>query len=298
MTLTTLGWRLTLFRHEHPVWQSSHAFRVAAGPHTVNGAALRGRLLAFSTYGGGLWIARVPAFERAVARHEEPVAWTRNDELVTQRVSRSLDAVDALLLRRADGTLVRRIAGRKSATRYVFDPGTATLLTIRDGRLLRTDGRRRDILARVRGEPSIEPLRDARIGLVAPRRITVLDRTGRLVASTRYAGELSSELGVAPGDAAVAFATLRGRTERVELLRPGARRASVVFRHRVRGALGERRGCRVEWSGRWLLYTEWDGTLVALDPAARRSLDLSDVVRRLPEAGRDVGLVAFWARWG
>lgn len=120
-------------------------------------------------------------------------------------------------------------------------------------------------------------------------RVVVVRADGSIFASIRLrewrAGGLSSSLVPAPDGSAVAFTATSGRThatETVYVARAGARTATALLREAVQLG-GCVQGASVQWLGRWLLYSDTESKLAAIDTAGgRRVLDLTRLVGRLP----------------
>jgi hypothetical protein len=139
------------------------------------------------------------------------------------------------------------------------------------------------------------------VELLDVRRPAVVRPDGSLFASTpvRHLDRISSFLASAPGASAVAFTGVTGPTrdpnaESVYLLRAGADAAIVV--QDEPGSFG---GCAqwasVEWHGSWLLYSNNDGNLAAIETVgAQRAIELSGLARRLLR-GRQ-GFDAHWSQ--
>jgi sugar lactone lactonase YvrE len=118
------------------------------------------------------------------------------------------------------------------------------------------------------------------------------------------AESISSSLVVAPRGNAVAFTAAAGEsndpnsarrargTETVYLLRPGGRVAVPVHSERVDFKVCER-GASLQWHGKWLLYSNSEGNLAAIDTSGHDAIELSGLVHGLPGT-RD----GFSASWG
>ena len=309
------GGRVAVLRNGHEAWRSTRPYRL-----TGVFAKLGPRAVAFSydRYDGRrtsqtLFVAPLDGRERAIARDERPLGWTRSGELLTWRFRRE-EAV-GVFLRSADGTMLRRLASGLAEVR--FDPRTQTLFMLsRAGVLSRSDGRRRKRVADLRAfgfarRPTIELLDGGLIGVRGRFRIAILRRDGSLFASAlvrgqgrRFAVAESSGLVADRRATAVAFAVTEGNTgyrtvgrESVYLLSQGDRKATRVFSHRLRFALCER-WTSLSWHGAWLLYAPTEGRILAVDTArSDRRIDLTGVAERVGGRAGSDGKVDVQVRW-
>jgi hypothetical protein len=150
------------------------------------------------------------------------------------------------------------------------------------------------------------------VELQGERRLVLVRPDGSLFASTplpRDQGQPdgpSSQLQIAPRADAVAFTVAFGRTDNpgttrrvggteiVYVLRSGADVATPVHVEHVAFAACEA-GASLQWHGSWLLYSNTEGNLAAIDTAgAHRTMELSGFVRDLLGTGR--GVDAGWLR--
>ncbi len=258
-------------------------------------------------HGHKLWVAPLGGVERPVATRELPLGWTTGG-LYTYRYQDN-----ALLLRSDTGALVK-VIGRRPLGSYdqVVD---GTLYFICEGLLVRAHGSQVRRLASLRrlgvsAAPALTSL-GRFVELQDDQRLVVVRPDGSLFASTPlpssdgHADTISSSLAVAQDGRAVAFAAAAGEwketprhpngvhgTEIVYLLRPGARAAVPLHTEHLVFTPCER-GADVEWHGGWLLYTNAEGNVVAIDAAgAHRAIDLTGVAGRLP--GAPEGFTAYW----
>jgi hypothetical protein len=255
-----------------------------------------------------LWIAPFGGAERPVATQELPLGWTAGG-LYTYRYRDR-----ALLLRSDTGALVKVIGRRPLGSDYQVQDGN--LYFVRRGALICARGasvRRLGSLSAfgVSAAPSLAPL-GRYVELMDDDRVVVVRPDGSVFASTPlptsrgHTENISSALAVAPDGSAVAFAAAAGQwrqtpshpsgvhgTETVYLLEPGARAAVPVHTEDVVFRACERGG-DVQWRGSWLLYSNSEGNLVAIDTSAGgRSIDLTGLGRRLP--GTSDGFTAYWS---
>ena len=255
-----------------------------------------------------LWLAPTGGVERPVATRELPLGWTTGG-LYTYRYQDH-----ALLLRRDTGALVKVIGRRPLGSDYQVQDGT--LYFISGGELISARGAQVRRLASlhslgVSAAPWMAPLGRV-VELQDDHRLVVVRPDGSVFASTPlpssdgHMDTISSSLAVAPDASAVAFTAAAGEwaetpphpngvhgTETVYVLRPGAHAAAPVHTEHLVFTPCER-GAGVEWHGSWLLYTNAEGNLVAVDTAgAHRAIDLTNLVERLP--GTPEGFTAYWS---
>jgi hypothetical protein len=312
--LVQRGGRIAVVRNGREVWRS-------AGRYRLNGvfAKLGPQAVAFSydSYeqqksSQTLLIAPLGGRERAIARNERPLGWTRRGELLTWRFRQGAVGV---YLRSADGTMRRRLAAGLAEIR--FDSRTRTLFMLsRTGVLSRHDGDRRERLANVHAlgfdrRPTIELLDGGLIGVLGRSRVAVLRRDGSLFASTlfrprgkRFSVAGNSGLVANQAGTAVAFAVTEGNTgyravgrESLYVLRAADRRPSRVYSHRLRFALCER-WTGLSWRSDWLLYAATEGTTIAIDTTRpNRRIDLTTAVERIGGRPGGDGTVDVRVRW-
>ncbi len=266
---------------------------VAAGSHEV----------AFQ-HDHKLYLARLGHAERAVTHRELPLGWT-GDGLFTYRYQGR-----QLVLRGASGTLVKVIARRPLGSDYSVANGTLYVIT--RGVLMSAHGvrvRQLGSLTRLglSADTWIQPL-GRLVELQDNHRLVVVRANGSVFASARLpithdqAENISSSLVVDPQLRAVAFTvaydetgkrSAKRGTETVYLLRAGASAPTPIHRGHVQLAVCER-GASLEWHRNWLLYTNTEGSLAAIDTsAAHHTIELRSLVNRLP--GTRHGFTASWA---
>lgn len=304
-----VGGRLAAHRGAARLWQSRRRYRRL---FDLQSAAVGPGAVAF-TYRSRLFVAAggYRAAERAVARGERPLGWSRNGLLFTS--SGFGDGRD-VRVRAADGTFVAVLQRKPRGLR--FDAATQTLLIVtRDARVERFDGRSTTSLVRLRDlrMPAwtwAEPLAGGLIGLSAQHRVAILRSDGSLFASAsfprgrRWNAAGNSGLVADPGGRAVALTLTEGNTgyasrgaEWLLVLREGDRVARVLHRERLRFAVCER-WATLAWRGDWLLYSSTEGHTFALDTGRRRLVNLTSLVARLPGATRNGEFkVEIGARW-
>lgn len=303
----TRTWFLVRHRHlivgrgRRPAWRSHLVIAsqlqlglVSLGPHAV--AFQHDHKLYVAPLGGG---------ERAVGGSEMPLGWTPAG-LYTYRYRDR-----ALVLRSTTGAFLKAIVGRPlGSDDFVMD---GRLYFITHGVLESAVGariQRINSLANLRmPDPWLQPL-GRLLELQDNRRLTVLRPDGSVFAWTalprrgRDTASISSSVTASPDGSAVAFTGAVGEsndpnavqgghgTETVYLLRPGAHTALSLHTERVAFRVCER-GANLAWHGSWLLYSNSEGNLVAIDTTgAHPAIDLSRVVRRLRGAG--TGFSAVW----
>ncbi|HWE13299.1 MAG TPA: hypothetical protein VG365_07300 [Solirubrobacteraceae bacterium] len=295
--------RLIVGRGREPLWRSRGEIAsrwqlglVSLGPHTV----------AFQ-HDHKLFLAPLRGAERPVARAELPLGWTRGGLYTYRYRGREL------LLRSDTGALLKTIARRPLGSDYVVANGSLYFIT--HGVLVSAHGARTQRLASlaslgVSAGPWLQSL-GRLLELQDNNRLVVLRPDGSLFAWTplpRSQGQsesISSSLVAAPHGSAVAFAAAAGGadnpdaarpahgTETVYLLRPGARMAFPAHTERVDFKPCER-GASLQWHGHWLLYSNSEGNLTAIDTTgAHHAIELSSLVHSLP--GTRDGLSATWS---
>jgi hypothetical protein len=155
------------------------------------------------------------------------------------------------------------------------------------------------------GSVSFEIARDERITRihtaggalpVATREPPVGSLIARQVREWSYGG-ISSEVVTAPDGGAVAYTATNGdpshATETVYVLRPGRHRATALYHDTVTPGVCNQ-GAHVQWHGVWLLYSNVENDIAAVDTAdADRTVDLTRLVSRLP--GMRNGFIAHWS---
>jgi hypothetical protein len=293
---------LVVGRGRRPLWRSREQIAanqlgvIMASSHTV----------AFQ-HDHKLYLAPLTGAERPVAPRELPLGWTRGGLYTYRYQGREL------LLRSATGPLLRVIARQPVGSDYQVASGRLYFMS--RGVLMSADGAHTRRLASLAGlglsaEPWLQPL-GRLVELLDNNRLVVLRPDGSEFAWTllpRSQGEsksISSSLVVAPHASAVAFTAAAGEsndpnaaqpghgTETVYLLRPGARMATPVYTERVDFRVCER-GASLQWHGKWLLYSNSERHLVAIDTTgAHSTVELTRFVRRL--AGTRDGFSAYWS---
>lgn len=298
-----------MYRHGHllvghagrPAWRSRR--RIA--PNQVGVIIASPRIVAFQ-HDHELYVAPLGGAERPVAKREMPLGFTHGG-LYTYRY-----AGRELLLRSDTGALRGTIASRPLGGDYLVAGGR--LYFIAHGALMSALGprvRRLALLSNLGMSSvwlqSIGPL----LELQDNRRIVVLRPDGTVFASTPLprrdgkAETISSSLSPAPSASAVAFTAAADepsdpRTQRrtrgaetVYLMRPGSRIALPIHTEHVVFRVCER-GAALQWHGHWLLYSNSEGHLAAIDTTAvHHAIRLASLVRSLP--GTRDGFSASWS---
>jgi hypothetical protein len=267
---------LALLREGQTLWRSQL-------PHGSDNVVIHGNAIAFTAFvhtspHPELWVAQIGRAEHLAARGEELEGWARGGGFFTQRG-------EELLLRRADGTLIRRLARVTNAT---YDPRTQTIVAITPAkRVVRTDGQRITPLADLR---TAGFARHAWVGVLPGGLINVLAEQGLLLllpdgsryASTR-ATEITSGLMMLPGRRGVVFVVQQQGVDRVVVLRRGGHATRLLDERRA-GPRGCGYWANLSLAGNDVLY--WPSTghaLVSIDASGRTAPhDLWPVVRGLP----------------
>jgi hypothetical protein len=263
--------RVVVVRGGGLVWQSQ--LRFDRPPDYIDGVAVHGRELAFSVWGHGLYLARLPAAEVKIGRdfRETPLAWTRAGVLVTARRR-------DLIMRSATGAMLRDVPVRGS----LYDPRSATyLMETRSGWLERTDGVQTWRLARLGrrlAAAAIDNLPGGRIALLGRGSALFLSATGQPLASAHFRRGriIIATAAEAPGGHAYAFVVTHqphphhGGTDDIEVVGRGQHAAQTVAAVHV-----TLRGCAFgaflfHWRGHWLHYRNGDHRLLAIDTSGSR----------------------------
>ena len=292
---------LIVGRGRTPLWRSRARIAanrlgvIAAGSHEV----------AFQ-HDHKLYLARLGHAERAIAHRELPLGWTAGGLFTYLYQGRQL------VLRGDSGALMKVIARRPLGSDYSVTNGTLYFIT--RGLLMSAHGTRVMQLGALprlglSANTWLQPL-GRLVELQADDRLVVVRANGSVFASTRLpithdqAENISSSLVVAPELRAVAFTVAYDRTgkpaakrprgtETVYLLRGGASAPIPVHRGPVQFDVCER-GASVEWHGQWLLYTNTEGSLAAIDTTApHHTVELRSLVNSLP--GTRQGFTASWS---
>jgi hypothetical protein len=235
-----------------------------------------------------VWLARVGGGERRIARHEDPLGWTR---------------AGLLLLAKGRDVIVRDSRGRRVRTLHFrqsfFGPDRRTLLALtEDGRLVRTDGRSTATVARVPDRRyTLSDVLDHRlIVLVRPGALLVLDRGGRRYASARFSQHEDPGGTIAPlPDGSLALPLVRVRKhdalDSVVVVRRGGRSLERLLTRRLPLSCGH--WTNLTYRDGRLLYSS-QGRIVLIDPTQRRDrVDLTWFAGVLAGRGGDAS-----ADWG
>lgn len=297
-----------VFRHGHLVagragraaWRS----RRRMGPNQVGLIMASSHMVAFQ-HDHKRYLAAGHAAERPVATREMPLGFTHGG-LYTYRYQDR-----ALLLRSDTGALLKTITRRPLGSDYFIARGS--LYFIAYGVLTRARGPRIQRLASLASlgisNPWLQPI-GRLLELQDNSRIVVVRPDGAVFASTtlpRADGKtesISSSLTAAPDASAVAFTAAAGEsndpnatrraygTETIYLLRPGSHAATPIHTEHVAFKVCER-GASLQWHARWLLYSNSEGHLAAIETTgARHAIELSSLIRSLP--GTRDGFSANW----
>lgn len=284
---------LLIGRGMKQLWRSHRVYRGARGVD-IGRIVLGRRKLAFSWFRGPrsrLFLAPYGGAEHAVARDETPLGFTSSGAVVTWRNG------GALLLRRGDGSLERRLAAR--AVEPQADAGSRTVVFRTGGYLFAFDGSQVRKLASLRelgvtGFPVVETL-GRLLSIHDRRRLVVLDYDGRVIASTplpdrpKLADGISSSVVPNAAGTAVAFTTTNGNTaygshgfETVYLLGAGETRALPLFSEELDFNVCERIAW-LAWQGPWLLYADTEQRAALVDSNGQSlPVELGDLISQLP----------------
>ena len=292
---------LIVGRGRKPLWRShgkiaaSQLGVIATGTHEV----------AFQ-HDHELYLARLGHAERAITHRELPLGFTAGGLFTYRYRGRQL------VLRSDSGALVKVIARRPLGSDYSVTNGTLYFIT--RGALMSAHGARVTHLGSLTrlglsADTWLQPL-GRLVELQDDDRLVVVRANGSVFASTRLpithdqAENISSSLVAAPQVRAVAFTVAYDRmgkppakrprgTETVYLLNAGTSSPIPVHRGPVQFDVCER-GASLEWHGSWLLYTNTEGSLAAIDTTApHRTVELRSLINRLP--GTRQGFTASWS---
>ncbi len=293
--LVRRGGQLVVGRTHQTAWRSPSGFTSESRLGVI---ALGPRAVAFQ-HDHKLWLAPLDGSPRPVATRESPVGWTAGGGgLYTYGYPER-----ALLLRSDSGKLVKMIAREPFGSVYFVNDGT--LYFVSHGVLMSATGARTRRLASwaslgMSPNTWLQPV-GRLLALEDDSRLLVLRPNGSVFASTplrewNYGG-ISSRVVSAPDGRAVAFAATNGdqshATETLYVLRPGRHRATDLYHEAVTPGVCNQ-GAHVQWDGVWLLYSNVEHDIAAVDTAgAHRTVDLTRLVDRLPGTGN--GFTAYWS---
>jgi hypothetical protein len=274
----------TLLWRSHQEIAANQIGLIAAGPKAI----------AFQ-HDHRLYIAAIAGVERPVAARELPLGWTTGG-LYTYSYPRR-----ELLLRSDTGTVLKTISPQP--VEYQFDLATRSLYFLSHGDLIAAHGAHVRRLASLHSlgmstNTWLQPLGRV-IELMDDHRLALVRPDGSLFASTPIGqlDRISSFIATAPDSSAVAFTALTGPTrhpdaENVYLLPAGAHAARVVL-HQSGSFGGCAQWANVTWHASWLLYSDNDGKLTAIDTAGtHRTIQLDGLARHLLKRREQ-----FDARW-
>lgn len=243
-----------------------------------------------------LYIASYSGAARPVAPRELPLGWTTGG-LYTYSYPRR-----ELLLRDEHGALEKVIS--RHASQYEFDVESGRLYFISLGQLMSADSahvRRLSSLNSLGMSPNtfVQPLGRV-VELLDDRRLAVVRPNGSLFASTqvRTLDRITSSPTIAPDASAIAFTGLTGPTkhpnaENVYLLGAGEH-AAVAVHHEPGSFNGCAQSASIQWHRNWLLYSNNDGNLAAIDTNHdHHAIELNGTVHRLH--GVSYGFAAHWS---
>ncbi|MGI8712625.1 MAG: hypothetical protein ACR2NR_05450 [Solirubrobacteraceae bacterium] len=301
---------LVVGRGSKPLWRSrgeiapDHGSRGRAAPDQLGVMMASSQMVAFQ-HDHKLYLASLRSPERPVATREMPLGFTQGGLYTYRYRGREL------LLRSDTGALLRTIARQPLGSDYFVAGGG--LYFIVHGVLMGAHGPRTQQLASLTSlgmpNPWLQPV-GRLLELQDNNRIVLLRPDGSEFASTplpRHDGQpesISSSLVVAPDASAVAFTGASGETndpnavqrahgtETIYLLRAGANTATPVHTEQVAFKVCEREAS-LQWHRSWLLYSNSEGNLTAIDTTdAHHAIKLGSLVRRLP--GTRNGFSANW----
>lgn len=252
-----------------------------------------------------LYLAQFGGAERPVANREMPLGWTAHGLYTYAYQGRRL------LLRSDTGALLETVATRPLGSDYFVANGS--LYFIAHGILMSAHGTRIRRLVSLASlgmsNPWLQPAGPL-LEVQDNNRLVVLRPNGSVFASTRlprdggHAAGIPGPLAVSPHQSAVAFTSTAGDlanpnaadrahgSETVYLLRPGAQSAIPINTERVTFRPCER-GASFQWHGTWLLYSNSEGNLAAIDTTnPHHAIDMTSLAHSLP--GTHDGFSASW----
>ena len=292
--LVRRGGQLVVGRTHQAAWRSPRGFTSESRLGVI---VLGPRAVAFQ-HDHKLWLAPLDGSPRPVASRESPVGWTAGGGgLYTYGYPEH-----ALLLRGDSGKLVKIIARQPFGSVYFVNDGT--LYFVSHGVLMSATGARTRRLAswaslgmsrntwlQPVGQPARARGRQPPGGAASQRLGVRVDSAARV--ELRWHLE---PVGPAPDGSAVAFTATNGQTSR--------------RRNRVRPATGVARGNRslittrvtagvcaqgadVEWHGAWLLYSNVENDIAAVDTTGAHQPS-THTARQSP-ARHPEGFTAYWS---
>jgi hypothetical protein len=278
-----------------PVWHSAGEYPDAGGS-----SAFGPHLFAFSAFHHGIYLTDLRHPERLVVhgRGLYPIGFTRAGQLLIAGSGHPISVVAP------DGRLLRRYSYRPRAG-FTWDYRTDTLYFVRpDERLAAAHGSHLRLLHRLTGiDGQIAFTPPGRLVFAGQRSVAITSLSGRLIASDRWPrsaiANFDSGVSVSPDGRSFAFRLTdahpgsRHGEAVLYVLHAGQSRARAIYRHEL-GASGCAVGARLEWSGRYLLYSSTDGRQAVLDTRGGRQISLMPLLRRLPQRGRATTANVFW----
>jgi hypothetical protein len=286
---------LVIGRRRKRVWRSRGEFWSRYG---IGSIEISAPTVAFS-YGSNLYLAPRGGAERLIGRQEYPLGFTSGG-LYT------ISWLRGLLLRSDTGAILKKIV--HWTPQYFAARGR--LYFVAHGVLMRASGAPVQRLASLKRlgmstdtwlqalwtDPWSQRPADL-FELDDNHRLTVLRPDGSVFATAGSrewgGGGVFVQPVVAANETAVAFiATTRQGTE-TYVLRAGARTATAVHREKVHfgGCSG---GASLQWHGNWLLYSDTNDDLAAIDTTgAHRTIELTHLITRL--RGTKTDFTAYWS---
>jgi hypothetical protein len=285
--------RFLLLLHGRLVWRSHDLY-----PRDGGDVAFGRHEFAFASYRRGVYLTDLRGGERLVARGRGLglVDFTRAGDLIVVG-GRSITFLSR------QGVILRRFRYRLR-NGYSFDEPTDTLYFVTSaGRLAAARETRVRLGRKLTGVDGTLSL--AQPGLLvfsAAHGITVTGRDGTLVARASWRSRrlgLDSGVSVSLDGRAFAFRLTdahpgsRSGTAAIYVLRAGATRAHLIYRHRL-GPSGCAVGAGLGWHGRYLLYDSSDGHLDIIDSKTGAVRHLTRLARGLPHHGASERALATW----
>jgi hypothetical protein len=284
--------RYLLVRGGRVLWRSRDRY-----PGDGGSVAFGPGEFAFAAFHRGVFLTDLRGGEQLVVhgRGLFPYAFTKDGDLI-------VGAGRTIVVVARSGRTLRRFHIRVRSG-FAFDEHTDTLFFVTPaGRLALLRERHVRVARPVGAYGSVSAPQHGVLSFARRNAITLTRRDGSVVARSSVAPGSSSDSGVsiAPDGRAAAFRTSNSRPgskagrASVYLLRAGATRATLLYRHRL-GPSGCAVGANLSWHGRFLLYSSVDGRRAVIETSSGRVTDLRHVAHALPVRARTEVATVAWA---
>jgi len=286
--------RILILRGGQLVWRSRDLY-----PNDAADVAFGPNAFAFSSYRRGVFLTDLRRPERLVfpGRGRFPHDFFTSGRLI-------VTGGRAIAVLSPAGRVERRyLYSRRGGYAFDGDSNTLFFVTPRARLAILRESRLR-IGRRLGFDGMISFTKPGRLLFFGARSLTLADRDGRLIASTRWPrgriDVLDSGAAVSPDGRRVAFRLSDARPGATKgnavlfVLSAGQTRARSIYRHHL-GSLGCASGASMHWHGRHLLYGSADGQLAIIDGVSGRRRDLSRFAEALPRRSSSERAQAAWA---